>query len=59
MTIVLKPWMIAGFLFIFPFVYSFFRKPQGDWDFQVDTILIAFGCWATLVGIAIGKYLFQ
>lgn len=55
MTFTIRWWMVVIFLFLFPFVYSLFRRPGGDWDFHLDTLAILIGSWLFAVGLTIGK----
>jgi len=57
MTIRIAWWLLPVGLFLAPCVYSFVRKPCGDWDFQIDTFLVFGACWAGAVGILIGRVL--
>lgn len=50
-------WMIPGFLFTFPFFYMYFRKYEGDWDFQIDTMVVTVMCWAVTIGLLLGRWL--
>ena len=57
MTFTIRWWMVVIALVIAPLIYSMFRKPESQWDFQIDTMAIAILCWALAIGLAIGKAL--
>ena len=48
-------WFIPIILFLSPVVYAFFRPDQGGYDFQIDTMIILFACWAGAIGVLLGK----
>lgn len=56
-AIVLRWWYLPIVLAIIPFIYGRIRKPSGDWDMQIDTMLIAAICWFSSVGVLIGHWL--
>lgn len=55
MTFTIRWWMVAIVLVVAPLIYAAVRKPQSDYDFQIDTMAIAILCWALAIGLAIGK----
>lgn len=55
MTFTIHLWHIMIFLFIFPFIYLHFRKPEGQFDFCLDGIGITILCWSIDIGLLIGK----
>jgi hypothetical protein len=55
MNLTIRWWMIVIVLVIAPVVYSVFRKPESQWDFQIDTMMVAILCWAFAIGLTIGK----
>jgi len=55
MNIQISWWMVCIGLIIAPIVYALLRKPGGDYDFQIDTALIAAVCWMFALGLFIGK----
>ena len=55
MTFTIRWWMVAIGLVIAPLIYSMFRKPKSQWDFQIDTMAVAILCWALAIGLTIGK----
>lgn len=57
-TITITWWMICIVLFLIPFIYAFFRKPGGQWDFEVDLLIVLVLCWMLSIGILVGKLLF-
>jgi len=48
-------WMVVVALFLIPFIYDYFRKDCGWWDFKEDVVVFAIGCWAFALGILIAK----
>jgi len=54
MTLTIQWWYFPIILFIAPFIYMLFRKSQGDYDFQIDTMIILGISWGIAVGIIIG-----
>jgi len=57
-TITITWWMICIALFFIPFIYAFFRKSRGQWDFEVDLLIVLVLCWTLGVGLLVGKLLF-
>jgi len=58
MTIQISWWMWCIFLFLIPFIYGYFRKSGGDFDFAFDLIFVVFGSWGISAGILIAKLFF-
>ena len=54
MTITIHWWYFPIILFTLPFVYSAIRGSQGDYDFQLDTMIIFAACWFFAIGITLG-----
>ena len=42
-------WYIPLVLFIIPVIYSFFRKPEGQYDFMIDVMILFAACWVSVV----------
>lgn len=46
-------WYLPIGLFVLPFVYMTFRKPQGDYDF---CMLLTLGSWIAAISLVIGHF---
>lgn len=60
MTITITWWMVALFLVAVPFVYSYFRKPGGQYDMGIDLMAITLPCWTaalTLCAVKVAKWI--
>lgn len=57
MNLTIRWWMVVIVLVVAPLVYSMFRKSESDYDFQIDTMMVAVLCWAFAIGLTIGKIL--
>ena len=55
MTFTIKWWMVSIALFLFPILYATFRKPQGNWDMNLDSMAMFLGCWLFAIGLTLGK----
>jgi hypothetical protein len=58
MTITLYWWFLPIALFLLPFGYALIRTDGGDYDMQIDTMLIGAAAWLCAIGVLIGKLVF-
>lgn len=56
-TLTLHWWYLLIVLVLAPFVYMALRKPGGDWDMQLDSMLVTACCWMAAIGLVIGRLL--
>jgi hypothetical protein len=57
MTFTFHWWHICLILFFAPMIYAGLRKPGGDWDMQIDTMLCFAVCWMFAIGLAVGHFI--
>lgn len=57
MTITLYWWMIPLALLVAPFVYFALHKSEGQWDFNLDFVIILIGSWAGAAAFLLGYFI--
>ena len=57
MTITIKWWMISILLIVAPILYGTLKPHEGDYDMEIDVLVLTAACWAAAIGLTIGKLL--
>jgi hypothetical protein len=57
MQITITWWMVDLFLLALPILYFTLKNRHGDYDIDIDEIIVLVLCWALSLGLALGKLL--